>query len=442
MTNNADVPVAETSAQPRTASPAEMRRILASSFMGSAIEYYDFLLYAMAAALVFGPLFFAGSSPGVATFASFGTLAVGYFARPLGGVIFGHFGDLVGRKTVLVISMLMMGVGTVAIGLLPGSAQIGMLAPILLVVLRIVQGLALGGEWGGAVLMALEHAPDRKRGFAASFANMGGPVGVLSATLLFSAMTLLPRAQFLAWGWRIPFLLSALLIAVGLVIRLKVSESPLFQELEAKVEQRKTPVVELFVHSPRALLLGFLAAMSIFTLSGMVTVWAVSFAVQNGANQTGVLNAKAIGAVGALLTIILGARLSDRFGRRPVLLAGVGAAGLSALPIVWLTSTGTVVGYGAAVILGQLCQGLIIGPFGAYVAELFPTRLRYTGASVAYQGAGAIAGGLTPMAATGVLLLTGGNILVLGIAWMATLLISGLAVLLSREGRDKDLRRI
>jgi MHS family shikimate/dehydroshikimate transporter-like MFS transporter len=197
-----------------------MRRILASSFIGSAIEFYDFVLYATAASLVFNKVFFANVPPAVGLFASFGTLAVGYAARPLGGAIFGHFGDRLGRKGCLIVSMVMMGLGTTAIGLLPGTAQIGLTAPVLLVALRLVQGIAVGGEWGGAMLVALEHSPAKRRGFAASFANMGGPAGAVMATLMVSAVSLMPKAQFLVWGWRVPFLLSLALVGVGLVIRL------------------------------------------------------------------------------------------------------------------------------------------------------------------------------------------------------------------------------
>src|SRR5690606_15887392 len=214
----------------------QMRRILASSFIGSAIEFYDFILYATAASLVFNKVFFVGLTPGVAIFASFATLAVGYLARPLGGIIFGHFGDKIGRKGVLITSMAMMGGASTLIGLLPPTAQIGMLAPVALITLRIVQGLAVGGEWGGAMLMALEHAPKERRGFAASFANMGGPAGAVMATLAVSAVSIMPNEQFLAWGWRIPFLISIALVGIGLIIRLKVTESPLFLALENKAE--------------------------------------------------------------------------------------------------------------------------------------------------------------------------------------------------------------
>lgn len=216
----------------------EMRRILASSLLGSTIEYYDFVLYSTAAAVVFSKVFFAGIDPAMGTLASFATLAAGYLARPVGGAIFGHFGDRIGRKKMLVLSMMLMGIATTAIGLVPSSTAIGAAAPVLLVVLRVIQGIAVGGEWGGATLIALEHAPGGKRGFAASFSNMGAPAGAALATLGLSLATLLPSKDFIEWGWRLPFLASIVLVAVGLVVRLKVQESPLFQTLEAEAEKR------------------------------------------------------------------------------------------------------------------------------------------------------------------------------------------------------------
>ncbi|QFG20760.1 MFS transporter [Actinomadura sp. WMMB 499] len=414
-----------------------MRRILASSFIGSLIEYYDFLLYAMAAAIVFKDLFFTDAGPGVAAFASFGTLAAGYAARPVGGAIFGHFGDRLGRKNVLVVSMVTMGVATCLIGLLPTTAQIGIAAPVLLVVLRVVQGLAVGGEWGGAMLVGLEHAPDGRRGFAASFANMGAPAGATLATLVFSACTLLPEDEFLSWGWRVPFLLSVALVSVGLVIRLKVAETPLFQELRDAAETRKIPLVEVLAKYPRNLALGVLAGTSVYTLAGIVTVWAVSHAVDAGADKTGVLNAKAAAAAVMIPIVIVSARLSDRVGRRPVMLAGMVMAALAAFPILWLADTGTVWGFAGAVVLGQALQGVIFGPFGAFTAELFPTRMRYTGASLTYQSASTLGAGFTPAIAAA--LVVGGGLPLLGGIWVLAFVVAGAALLLTREGRTRDL---
>ncbi|MCZ4589287.1 MFS transporter [Rhodococcus opacus] len=439
MTTHSQAEPTAVDAIPDSLNTKQMRRILASSFLGSAIEFYDFLLYATAAALVFGTVFFADLGPGMAAFASFGTLAAGYVARPLGGVIFGHFGDRVGRKAVLVVAMLTMGIATTLIGLLPTTAQIGVVAPILLVALRVVQGLAVGGEWGGAVLMALEHAPARQRGFAASFANLGGPAGALLATLAVSAVTLLPDEQFLSWGWRIPFLLSIVLVLVGLVVRLKVAETPLFQNLEKAAESKKTPLMDVLTCYPRSLILALIAGTSIYTIQGLVTVWGVSHVVELGADKTGVLNAKALGAVAIVITTVIGARLSDRFGRRPVMLTGAIAAALTAYPILMLIDTGTVWGFTIAAVAAQAIQGVIFGPFGAFVAELFPTRMRYTGASLAFQSATTLGAGFTPAIAAGLMIVAGGSIVLVGTVWVLAFLVAAGAILLSREGRDSNL---
>lgn len=418
-----------------------MRRILASSFVGSAVEYYDFLLYATAAAVVFNKVFFVNLDAGWATFASFGTLAAGYAARPIGGAIFGHFGDRLGRKKMLILSMVMMGLATTAMGLLPSAATIGVMAPVLLITLRVVQGIAVGGEWGGAMLIALEQAPKGKRGFAASFANMGAPAGAALATLAMSAATLLPDEQFLAWGWRIPFLLSAALVALALVIRLKVSESPLFQNLEREADRRRMPILEVFTRHPRQLSLGILAGVAQFTMAGMVTVWAVSEAVANGADKTGVLNAKALAAVAMLLATIVSARLCDRFGRKNILLIGIVAGIAAAFPILNLVESGTVGGYATAVILGQGIQGFMFGPLAAFIAEMFPTRVRYTGSSIAYQASSTIGAGFTPMIAAGIMAVTAGGV-ILGTGWIAVLTICAIAVLMAPEGRKRELTDI
>ncbi|MGD7001627.1 MFS transporter [Corynebacterium halotolerans] len=418
-----------------------MRRILTSSFLGSAIEYYDFLLYATSAAIVFHQVFFVNLSPVMAAFASFGTLAAGYLARPLGGMIFGHFGDRLGRKKMLVLSMVLMGVATTSMGLLPSAASIGVLAPMLLITLRIVQGISVGGEWGGAMLIALEQAPGGKRGFAASFANMGAPAGAALATVAMSIATLLPDEQFLAWGWRVPFLLSALLVAIAMVVRLRVQESPLFQQFEEKADKRRMPVAEVFRFHPRQLTLGVLAGIAQFTMAGMVTVWAVSEAVANGADKTGVLNAKALAAFVMLLTTIISARLCDRIGRKKVLAAGMILTIIAVFPILYLTSLGTVSGYAVAVILGQGLQGVMFGPLGAFIAELFPTKVRYTGSSVAFQTASTVGAGFSPMVATAVMASAGGMFLLGGI-WIGVLALCLLGVLISVDSSRKNLAHI
>ncbi|GAA5133615.1 MFS transporter [Pseudonocardia adelaidensis] len=418
-----------------------MRRILASSFIGSAIEFYDFMLYATAAAVVFSEVFFTDLSPAIATFASFGTLAAGYVARPVGGAIFGHFGDRIGRKGVLVTSMVTMGIATTIIGLLPTTAQVGTVAPVLLIVLRMLQGLAVGGEWGGAMLIALEHAPGGKRGFAASFANLGAPAGSMLAAGAVAAATLLPDEQFFAWGWRIPFLLSVVLVSIGLVIRLKVAESPLFQRFEAEAQRRRIPIVDVLTRHPRNLVLGILVAMSQLTVSGIASVWAVSYAVQQGAEKTGVLNSKTLAAVAMFVMCLVSARLCDRFGRKPILTAGIVAAMLFAFPLLLLVQSGTVVGFTVAVTVGQGIQGVILGPLAAFLAELFPTAVRFTGSSLCFQAASTIGAGFTPMIASALVAATGG-IALLGGVWIAALLVCLLAVLAAAEGRRRDLAAI
>ncbi|TLK52749.1 MFS transporter [Glutamicibacter sp. V16R2B1] len=419
----------------------QMRRILASSFIGSAIEFYDFILYATAASLVFNKVFFVNLIPGVALFASFATLAVGYLARPLGGIVFGHFGDKVGRKGVLITSMVMMGGASTIIGLLPPTAQVGMVAPIALILLRILQGLAVGGEWGGAMLMALEHAPKERRGFAASFANMGGPAGAVLATLAVSAVSLLPNDVFLSWGWRIPFILSVLLVGIGLIIRLKVAESPLFLALEDKAEEKKTPIMQVLTQYPKSVLRGTLVGMSSYTVQGLMTVWAISYVVEDmGMDRTAVLNIKAVGATLTVVGIWFAARYSDKLGRRPVMLVGIAAGALAALPIMWLLQLGALWAFAIALFVANgLIQAFIFGPFGAFTAELFPTRIRYTGASLVYQLSSTVGAGFTPMIVAALVLLGGGSLWLVGIVWAATFVIAALAMRNVKEGKDADL---
>jgi MFS family permease len=264
-----------------------MRRVLFSSFLGSMVEFYDFLLYGTAAALVFNHLFFSNLSPVVGTIASFGTLAAGYIARPIGGVVFGHFGDKIGRKSMLVLTMSLMGGASFLIGLLPTYATVGWLAPVLLVLLRVVQGFAVGGEWGGAALMALEHATEKNRGFAGSFATMGAPAGAVLSTVVLAIVTLLPDDQFLSFGWRIPFLLSALLVALGLWVRLKVTESPLFQEAvsaaeAAPVAKKRFPIVEVLRNNPLQVLTGAGAGIGAFVLQALLATFSLTIAVGGG----------------------------------------------------------------------------------------------------------------------------------------------------------------
>ncbi|WP_221584763.1 MFS transporter [Microbacterium sp. G2-8] len=412
----------------------DMRRILASSFIGSAIEFYDFMLYATASSIVFSALYFADLGPGLALFASFATLAAGYIARPLGGIIFGHFGDRVGRKKALVFSMLMMGAVTILIGLMPPTAQIGAIAPISLLVLRIAQGIAVGGEWGGAALMALEHAPKDKRGFAAAFANAGGPAGAVLATLVLSLMTVLTGDQFVIWGWRIPFLLSAVLIVVGLVVRLRVAETPAFQSLEAERDSRRIPLVDVMRHHLAPVAIALLVTMSVYTTQAIVTVWGVSVAVEAGEDKTAVLNWKAAAAVVTMIVTFAMARVSDRIGRRRALVIATLTTAAAAFPLAHLIATGELGNYAVAIVVGNgIVQGMVYGPIAAYVAELFPPEVRYSGASLGYQAAAAIGAGMTPMIASAFMLLPSGGEWWIGAYWAFFALVGAGAVALYRR---------
>ena len=433
------LPVTSDAPASDTLNTKDLRRVLGSSLLGSIIEYYDFILYATAAALIFDKVFFGNLAPGLALFASFGTLAVGYVARPLGGIIFGHFGDLVGRKKMLVLSMMMMGFATIAIGLLPTTASIGVAAPVALVLLRMVQGISVGGEWGGATLMALEHAPASKRGFAAAFANAGGPAGGLLATFVVSGVSALTGDQFLVWGWRIPFLFSAVLIVVGMVIRLKVAESPVFKELDAKAEsmekERRSPIMRVLRNHPRIVIITLVASLGFYTCQGILTSWGVSVAVAEGVDRSTVLNIKGLAAVVTIVVCFWAARLSDRIGRRAVLTFGGILGVLWAFPALFLMHNGTAWGFMVAVLVGNgVVQGILAGPIGAYISELFPANVRYSGASLSYQGAATLGAGFTPMIATA-LTLAGGFVWV-GVFWVAILVLGIIAVRVGPEGAD------
>lgn len=419
----------------------QMRRILFSSFMGSAIEFYDFLLYALATSLVFNKVFFANLSDSMASVVGFATFAAGYLARPIGGWLFGQFGDTVGRKKMLVVTMMLMGLASVGIGLLPDQRTIGVGAPLLLLLLRIVQGIGLGGEIGGAVLVAVEHAPGNRRGFAASFANLGGPAGSFLAAFVMGLFSkgLSPQA-FLAWGWRVPFLLSIVLLAVGMLVRLSVSETPLFQELQEKAEAKRTPAAEVFSRHWRGLLIGVLAGFGGFATQGIFSVWAVQRATALKVPQASILDVKAWAPLGMFLVMAFAAWISDRVGRRAVMLATVVAGLALTFPLLGALDSGTVWGTALAIIAGQaIMQGALFGPYTAFLAELFPTSVRYTGTSLAYQTASSIAAGFTPLLAAS-LMRQYHSVIPIGIAYVVALLITAGAVFVAREGRKVDLR--
>ncbi|MEV0999399.1 MFS transporter [Nonomuraea sp. NPDC050202] len=390
--------------------PTQLRRAVASSFLGSVIEYYDFLLYATASALVFGKVFFSDLSPLAATVASLGTFATGYLARPLGGVIFGHFGDRLGRKRMLVLTMTLMGVASTLIGVLPTYEQIGTLAPVALVLLRVAQGVAVGGEWGGAVLMSAEHATGR-RGLWASFTNAGAPFGMLLSTAaLNGSAAMMDEQAFLSWGWRIPFLLSIVLLAIGLFVRARVAETPVFASAASSGPARRSaPLLDVLRHHPRALLLGIGVGLSPFVLQGTLTTFLVSYGVQAGFARQQVLSGLTLTSGLAVLGIIGWSALSDRVGRRPIVLAGAVAAAAFAFAIFPLADSGSVGLLTLALVLGQsIIHPMMYGPLAALYAELFATRSRYTGASLGYQIAG-LGAGLAPLLFAQIQATTGGG---------------------------------
>jgi MFS family permease len=380
----------------RSHDPVQLRRAVLSSYLGSVIEYYDFLLYATASAVVFNKVFFSSLDPLVATVASFGTLATGYLARPLGGVIFGHFGDLLGRKRMLMVSMTLMGLASFLIGLLPTYHQVGVLAPVGLVLLRVVQGIAVGGEWGGAVLMSAEHAGSKRRGLWASFTNAGAPTGVvLSTAALTGTGAIVGDKAFLDWGWRIPFLISILLLAVGLFVRQRVQETPAFQAVQQ--DKRRIPVVEVLRDRPGTLLLSVGAGMAAFVAQATLTIFVLAYAVRVGHSRQEVLNALTASSACAIVGILAWSALSDRVGRRPVVVCGALAMAAYSFLLFPLVNNGSTAVLVLALIIGQaVIHPMMYGPLAALYTELFSTGNRYTGASLGYQLAG-LGAGFTPL---------------------------------------------
>jgi metabolite-proton symporter len=384
-------------------------RVALASFIGTTVEYYDFLIYGTAAALVFPKLFFPDASPAMGLLLSFATFGVGFFARPLGGMVFGHFGDRIGRKRMLVYSLLLMGLSTVLMGLLPTYAQIGWAAPILLTLLRLVQGFAVGGEWGGATLMAVEHAPSGRKGLYGAFPQMGAPAGTATATLAFYAVSLLPDDRFLSWGWRIPFLASALLIVIGLVIRLSIAESPDFTAVRERAAVARMPIVAAFRRHWREILLVAGAYLS----QGVFAYICVAYLVSYGTTVAGISRAQALFGVfvAALVAVVLyplfGA-LSDRVGRKPVFLAGVVAMGVAVVPVFALIDTGDP---GLFLLALVLVFGIAMAPAagvtGSLFSLVFDADVRYSGVSVGYTLSQVVGSAFAPTIATALYAATG-----------------------------------
>jgi metabolite-proton symporter len=381
----------------RVNTPAQ---VLFASLVGTTIEFFDFYIYATAAVLVFPRLFFPASDPSSAILASLATFAIAFLARPIGSALFGHFGDRIGRKTTLVAALLTMGFSTVIIGLLPTYETIGIAAPALLALCRFGQGLGLGGEWGGAVLLAVENAPPGKRAWYGMFPQLGAPIGFFFSGAVFLALSRwLTNDQFFAYGWRIPFLASAALVVVGLYVRLTITETPVFREAVNREDRVKVPIVAVFRDHPRSLVLGILVSLATFVLFYLVTVFALSWGTTAlGYSRTTFLLIQLVGIVFFAATIPLSAVLAER-GRRATLIAVTIAIGVFGLGMGPMLSAG-LAGATLATVIGLSLMGLTYGPLGTALSELFPTRVRYTGSSVTFNLAGIFGASLAPYVAT------------------------------------------
>jgi MFS transporter, MHS family, shikimate and dehydroshikimate transport protein len=379
-----------------------VRRVALASMIGTSIEWYDFFVFGTASALVFGRLFFPTFSELAGTLAAFASFAVGFVARPVGGLVFGHFGDRIGRKTMLVLTLTMMGVATFLMGLMPTYAVIGVWAPILMVALRFVQGLAVGGEWGGAVLMATEHSRGERRGFFGSFAQMGSAVGGLMSTGMFLLVQQLPEEDFVSWGWRVPFLISIVLVFVGLFIRLRIMESPVFARIKETRRVAKIPVIDLLRFDSRNVLLAAGMYLAHGTLFYAMTVYTLSYTTREyGLSQNTYLIGVTIAGAIQCLTIPLYGALSDKLGRRPVIIFGTLFIVAFAIPLNFMITSQVAALTWLAVVIG-ICVGhnAVYSPSAALYSEMFPAHVRYSGASLGYQLGGAIAGFVPLVAAS------------------------------------------
>jgi metabolite-proton symporter len=423
-------------------SRTSIRLVALASLVGTSIEWYDFFLYNTAAALVFNKLFFPTFDPFAGTMLSFATYAVGFAARPIGAIVIGHYGDKVGRRSMLVLTLMMMGIATVCVGLLPTYASIGIWASVLLVVLRLVQGFGVGGQWGGAVLMTVEHAPAGKRGFYGSWPQIGVPAGLLTSTIVFRLFLRgLPAEQFLSWGWRIPFLLSIVLVAIGLLIRMKILETPSFEKIKQTHSVARQPVVEVLRKYPKQVLQAAGARCAengaFYIYSAFMLVYATRHAhIDSDVALLGIMIASAC----EFIAVPAYGALTDRIGRRPVYMFGAIMTAVLAFPLFWLFDTGSTPLVILALLLVFLCSHApMYAPQGAFFSELFGTSVRYSGASLGAQLSAAVAGGFSPLIATALLPTYGPNAIALYIILMAVITI--IAVWSATETMRHDIEK-
>ena len=435
------IAIAMANANATATSGRDLRRVVMASVVGTALEAYDLYLYGTAAAIVFGPVFFAEADPAAATLLSLSTFAVSFVGRPLGAVVFGHVGDRLGRKRTLIITLLLMGISTFLIGLLPPYAYIGVAAPLVLTILRFAQGFGYGGEYTGGVLMIAEHAPPARRGFYAGLNNAAPVAGFVASSLLFLMMSsLLTREEFLSWGWRVPFLLSVILIGLGLYVRRQLSESPLFVQSEkAERQRRHVPLFDVLTRYPKEILVAAGANVGQFATFYLVATFSLSYgAAERDYDRTAILSGLIIAVTTNAITIPVSAALSDRVGRRPVLIAGSVAMILWAFPFFALFDSGNYLLMVLALVGGMAAYGITYGPIASFTTELFGTSVRYTGSAVGYNLGGVIGGAFAPLIAT--LLFSAFHSTVPISLYLVTVAgVSIASVIVSRETRNNDL---
>lgn len=422
------------SASHTAARPSSQRRIAFATIIGTTIEWYDFFIYATSAGLVFAQLFFQPAGKEIALLLSLATVGISFLFRPLGAFLAGHFGDIIGRRTMLVVTLVLMGVATTLIGVLPSYSQIGIAAPIFLLLLRILQGLSAGGEWGGAVLMAVEHAPADRRGRAGSWPQLGVPLGFLLASGMTALMTgvISPGEAYLQWGWRVPFLVSVVLIVVGFVIRRSVEESPVFTEIAERGAQTSAPIVTLFKRHWGLVVLAALvfvgnSTLGYMTTGGFLNNYAIA---EQGLDTTAVLLAACVAALVWFCSTLFSGYLADVLGRRTTFLIGFGIQAIAAFPIFWLVSTGGLPGLYTALVLISTGLGLTYGPLAAWYSEIFPASVRFSGVSITYALGAVFGGAFAPMISQMLLDTTGTTAAVSWYLLITTLLGAGAALCL------------